>query len=76
MRYEIHTVAGWTDWEATAGIIAQSLADVGIAATVVPLPYKTWNDRLQSGSFDMGSGPRRAGRRPTSSIATKWTAPW
>ena len=64
MRYEIHTVAGWTDWEATAGIIAQSLAEVGIAATVVPLPYKTWNDRLQSGSFDMGVWTSTRGPTP------------
>jgi len=64
MRYEIHTVAGWTDWEATAGIIAQSLAEVGIAATVVPLPYKAWNDKLQSGSFDMGVWTSTRGPTP------------
>jgi peptide/nickel transport system substrate-binding protein len=54
MRYEIHAVAGWSNSEATASIIQQSLADVGIAATAMPLPYQTWSDKLQSGQFDMG----------------------
>jgi peptide/nickel transport system substrate-binding protein len=54
MRYEIHAVAGWSNSDATASIIQQSLADVGIAATAVPLPYQTWSDRLQNGRFDMG----------------------
>jgi peptide/nickel transport system substrate-binding protein len=64
MRYEIHTVAGWSDWEAAAGIIAQSLADVGVAATAVPLPYQAWNDKLQSGRFDMGIWSSTRGPTP------------
>ena len=54
MRYDIHAVAGWSNSEATASIIQQSLADVGIAATAVPLPYQAWSEKLQSGRFDMG----------------------
>jgi peptide/nickel transport system substrate-binding protein len=54
MRYDIHAVAGWSNSEAAASIIQQSLADVGIAATAVPLPYQTWSDKLQKGRFDMG----------------------
>jgi peptide/nickel transport system substrate-binding protein len=54
MTYEINTVAGWSDFEAAATIIKQSLADVGIAATAVPLPYQAWSERLQRGRFDMG----------------------
>jgi peptide/nickel transport system substrate-binding protein len=54
MRYDLHTVAGWSDWEAAASIIQQSLAEVGIAATAVPLPYQAWSDKLQKGRFDMG----------------------
>jgi peptide/nickel transport system substrate-binding protein len=54
MRYEIHAVAGWSNSEATASIIQQSLAEVGIAASAVPLPYQTWSDKLQNGRFDMG----------------------
>jgi len=54
MTYDINTVAGWTDFEAAAGIIKQSLAEVGIAATAVPLPYQAWIERLQRGRFDMG----------------------
>jgi len=54
MRYEIHTVAGWSNSEATAAIIQQSLAEVGIAATAAPLPYQTWSEKLQRGQFDLG----------------------
>ena len=54
MTYDINTVAGWTDFEAAAGIIKQSLAEVGIAATAVPVPYQAWIERLQRGRFDMG----------------------
>ena len=54
MRYEIHAVAGWSNSEATASIIQQSIADVGIAASAVPLPFQTWVDKLQKGRFDMG----------------------
>jgi peptide/nickel transport system substrate-binding protein len=54
MRYDIHAVAGWSNSEAAASIIQQSLADVGIAATAAPLPYQVWNDKLQKGRFDMG----------------------
>jgi peptide/nickel transport system substrate-binding protein len=54
MRYDIHCVAGWSNSEAAASIIQQSLADVGIAATAVPLPYQAWSDKLKKGRFDMG----------------------
>ncbi len=54
MRYDVHVVAGWSNSEAAASIIEQSLAEVGIAATAVPLPYRTWSDRLQRGRFDLG----------------------
>ena len=54
MRYDVHSVAGWSNSESTASIIQQSLADVGIAATAVPLPYQTWSGKLQKGHFDMG----------------------
>jgi peptide/nickel transport system substrate-binding protein len=64
MRYEIHTVAGWTDWEKAAGIIAQSLAEVGVAATRVPLPYQAWSEKLQTGRFDMGIWSSTRGPTP------------
>jgi peptide/nickel transport system substrate-binding protein len=60
MRYDIHTVTGWTDWTVAAGLIRQSLAEVGIASTVAPIAYHAWVDALQKGRFDMGiwSAPR------------------
>jgi peptide/nickel transport system substrate-binding protein len=54
MRYDIHVVAGWSNSEAAAALIQQSLTNVGVAATAAPLPYQTWSDRLQKGRFDMG----------------------
>jgi peptide/nickel transport system substrate-binding protein len=54
MRYDIHSVAGWSNSEAAASIVARSLADVGIAAAAVPLPYQAWSDKLRGGLFDMG----------------------
>ena len=64
MRYDIHCVAGWSDWEAAAAIIQQSLADVGVAAAAVPLPYQTWADKLQKGRFDMGIWASTRGPTP------------
>jgi peptide/nickel transport system substrate-binding protein len=64
MRYEIHTVAGWTDWVAATGIIAQSLQEVGIAATATPLAYQVWVDKLQKGRFDMGIWSSTRGPTP------------
>jgi peptide/nickel transport system substrate-binding protein len=54
MRYEIHTIAGWSDWHAAAGIIQRSLAEVGVAASLSPVPYQSWMEKLQTGRFDMG----------------------
>jgi len=64
MRYDIHCVAGWSDWEAAAAIIQQSLADVGVAAAAVPLPYQTWADKLQKGRFDVGIWSSTRGPTP------------
>jgi peptide/nickel transport system substrate-binding protein len=54
MRYEIHTVAGWSDWQAAAGIIQRSLAEVGVATSVSPVPFQGWMEKLRTGRFDMG----------------------
>jgi peptide/nickel transport system substrate-binding protein len=60
MRYDIHSVVGWTDWIAATDLLRQSLAEVGIALNVAPLPYHAYIDALQKGRFDMGiaSAPR------------------
>jgi peptide/nickel transport system substrate-binding protein len=64
MKYEIHSVAGWTDLEAAAKIIAQALGEVGIGATAVPLAYQAWVDKLQKGRFDMGIWSANRGPTP------------
>ena len=64
MRYDIHCVAGWSDWEAAIAIIQQSLAEVGVAAAPAPLPYQAWVDKLQKGRFDMGIWSSTRGPTP------------
>jgi peptide/nickel transport system substrate-binding protein len=64
MHYDIHCVAGWSDWEAAIAIIQQSLADVGVAAVPAPLPYLVWADKLQKGRFDMGIWSSTRGPTP------------
>jgi peptide/nickel transport system substrate-binding protein len=64
MSYDIHAVAGWSNSEGAAAIIQKSLADVGIAATAVPLPYQTWSERLQRGRFEMGVWSSTRGPTP------------
>jgi peptide/nickel transport system substrate-binding protein len=64
MQYEIHCVAGWSDWEAATAIMKQSLAEVGVAAVPAPLPYLAWVDKLQKGRFDMGIWSSTRGPTP------------
>jgi len=54
MRYDLHVVDGWSDWEIAAGIMRQNLAEVGVAATVKPVTYDAWYGALERGRFDMG----------------------
>jgi peptide/nickel transport system substrate-binding protein len=54
--YNIDVEAGWSDWDASAALMASQLARVGIHAKVqqlnfsVPMPTAT----LATGNFDMG----------------------
>jgi peptide/nickel transport system substrate-binding protein len=56
MEYELNVVSGWSDWVQSCQIMADSLADVGIKATVTPYDQATWQTRVQNGEFTMSIG--------------------
>ncbi len=58
----IIVVSGWTDWDASVGIIASELKSIGINAVENQIDFNTYNSDLNLGKFDMGmswtySGP-------------------
>jgi peptide/nickel transport system substrate-binding protein len=52
-RYEIMTVAGWSDWVRASQVIARGLHDVGIEASVRTFDFSAWFQRVQKGEFDL-----------------------
>jgi peptide/nickel transport system substrate-binding protein len=66
MEYELLVVTGWSDWVASCEIMAQNLADVGIKATVTPLDYNAWYDKVTKGDFTMSIGWSDGGATPYS----------
>jgi peptide/nickel transport system substrate-binding protein len=56
MEYELNVVSGWSDWVQSCQIMADSLADIGIKATVTPYDQATWQTRVQNGEFTMSIG--------------------
>jgi len=64
MRYELNVVQGWTDWMAAGDILRQNLAEVGIAATVKPISYNSWDDALRRGRFALSMGFGNRGPNP------------
>jgi peptide/nickel transport system substrate-binding protein len=55
-RYEILTVAGYSDWVRAAQVIARGLKVLGIEATVRNFDFAAWFQRLQEGRFDLSLG--------------------
>lgn len=66
MEYELLVVTGWSDWVASCEIMAANLADVGIKATVTPLDYNAWYDKVSKGEFNMSIGWSDGGATPYS----------
>lgn len=64
LRYELLCVDGWTDWLRAVEVIADGLEAVGIDATIVPLDFQTWFDRVSAGSFDLSIGWSLEGASP------------
>jgi peptide/nickel transport system substrate-binding protein len=55
-RYEILTVAGYSDWVRAAQVIARGLKAIGVDATVRNYDFGAWFQRLQEGRFDLSLG--------------------
>lgn len=64
MEYELYVVTGWSDWVAACEIMAQNLSEVGIKATVTPLDFSAWFDKVQKGEFTMSIGWSESGPTP------------
>ena len=64
MEYELLVVNGWTDWNQSCQLMADSLADVGIKVTVSPLEQTVWQGRVQDGDFTLSIGWSSGGITP------------
>jgi peptide/nickel transport system substrate-binding protein len=56
LRFDVLTVAGWSDWVRGAQVIARELRTVGIDARVHAYDFGAWFDRLGRGDFDLSLG--------------------
>jgi len=64
LRLTIEVVAGWSDWEAAAHIIAENLNEAGVTATVSASEFGTYIDRARRGTFDLLVGSIQRGPTP------------
>ncbi len=64
MRYDILTVAGWSDWVRACQVIARGLGEIGIAASVRSYDFAAWFQRVQEGDFDLSVGWSVEGATP------------
>lgn len=55
-RWEVLCVSGWSDWVRASQILARSLRDVGVDATVRTYDFGAWFQRVQEGDFDLSLG--------------------
>jgi peptide/nickel transport system substrate-binding protein len=69
-RFEVLTVAGWSDWVRAAQVITRGLAAVGIRATVRTYDFSAWFQRVQAGDFDLSLGWSFEG--PTPYLFYRW----
>jgi peptide/nickel transport system substrate-binding protein len=64
LRYELLSVAGWSDWVRAAQVIARGLKDLGIVATVRTYDFAAWFQRVMEGEFDLSIGWSMEGPTP------------
>ncbi|WP_407332178.1 ABC transporter substrate-binding protein [Enterovibrio sp. 27052020O] len=50
---EVQTPSGWTDWNNTAQLAAENLADAGIKVKAVTPDFSVYNEKMAGGSFDV-----------------------
>ena len=56
LSFNVITIAGYTDWDATLQVVADSLKQVGIEVKVQDLSANDYFDKLFSGKFDLAYG--------------------
>jgi peptide/nickel transport system substrate-binding protein len=56
LSYNIITIAGYTDWDATIQVVADSLKSVGIEIKAQDLSSNDYFDKLFTGKFDLAYG--------------------
>ncbi|TMC92127.1 MAG: ABC transporter substrate-binding protein [Chloroflexi bacterium] len=56
LSFNVITIAGYTDWDATLQVVADSLKQVGIQVKVQDLSSNDYFDKLFSGKFDLAYG--------------------
>jgi peptide/nickel transport system substrate-binding protein len=64
VSFDINVPAGWTDWIAASQIMAQNFRALGIAASLHPLQFGDYYDRLQRGNFVTAMSWSTAGATP------------
>jgi peptide/nickel transport system substrate-binding protein len=64
MEYELLVVTGWSDWVSSVQIISQNLEEVGIKATVTPMDFAAWIEKVQKGDFNLSIGWASGGPTP------------
>uniref|UniRef100_A0A832I4C4 ABC transporter substrate-binding protein n=1 Tax=Eiseniibacteriota bacterium TaxID=2212470 RepID=A0A832I4C4_UNCEI len=70
LRYEVLTVAGWSDWVRAAQVIARGLEALGIETSVRTFDFSAWFQRVQAGEFDLSLGWSFEG--PTPYLFYRW----
>jgi len=55
-RYEVLSVAGWSDWVRASQVIVRGLRAVGIDASARTYDFSAWFQRVQEGNFDLTLG--------------------
>ncbi len=64
MEYELLVVTGWSDWVSSVQIISQNLKEIGIKATVTPMDFAAWIEKVQKGDFNVSIGWASGGPTP------------
>ena len=61
LKLNIITIEGYTDWDASLGVIKQELAAIGIQLTVQDLAQQAYDDKLYKGDYDLAYGGESSG---------------
>jgi len=70
LRYQLMTVAGWSDWVRASQVIARGLREVGVDVSVRVYDFNAWFQQVQEGRFDLAIGWSFEG--PTPYLFYRW----